>query len=376
MTSDSMPRVVLASFDRVPSAKGASQHILANAAALMPDHHVSLVSLGDTPTAKVHRHLPLHIEERNWLRRALAFQQRMHDIFARTPFDIYHVRSPWEGLAVPAGKPLIYEVNGLASIELPYHHAALHTRPTLVDRLRLHEDALIGRADLLVTPSAVTRAYLIDRGADPARVHLVPNRPTLEISTPPARADGPTRLVYIGTLTAWQGLWDLIKILPRLSDPVELTVATAARKLQRKALQRFARKAGVALTIIDAVPPEALGPLLQAHDIAVAPLTPCARNLVQGCMPIKLLDYMAAGLPILVPDMPVVRDVLGPEYPLYRRYSRSQMRLTLQRLIDDAQMRSDLVAIGHQRVTQFDPTVQRDALRAVYRRLTSANSAS
>lgn len=371
---------MLASFDRVPSAKGASQHILANAAALMPDHHVSLVSLGETPTPRVHRHLPVHIEERNWLRRALAFQRRMHQIFARTPFDIYHVRSPWEGLAVPAGKPLIYEVNGLASIELPYHHAALHTRPALVDRLRTLEDALIDRADHLVTPSTVTRAYLIDRGATPDRVHLVPNRPTLDLSSldegPTPRAAGPLRLIYIGTLTAWQGMWDLIKALSRLDAPVELTVATAARKTQRRALERQARRGNVTLHVIDAVPAPGLGKLLRAHDVAVAPLTPCARNLVQGCMPIKLLDYMAAGLPILAPDMPVVRDVLGPDYPLYRRYSRNHMRQSLQQLIDDAALRSSLRALGHRRVMCFAPSVQRDALRSVYDLLTSTSSAT
>lgn len=366
-----MKRVVLASFDTVPSPKGASQHILSNAAALMDDHHVSLVSLGRAPTAAVHRHLPVDIAERNWLQRALAFRERLLEVFARTPFDVYHVRSPWEGLTVPVGRPLIYEVNGLASVELPYHHPALHARPGLIDRLRHMEDALIDRADLLITPSPVTREYLISRGASADRIHEVPNRPTVAPAPPAPRAPGPIRLCYIGTLTAWQGLGDLLRALPRITTPVTLTVATGARRAQRKALDRLIRKARWPVSVIDAVPGERLGELLRAHDIGLAPLTPCARNLMQGCMPIKLLDYMAAGLPILAPDLPVVTAVLGPEYPVYRRYSRARLVEQLQALVDDADLRARMITLGLQRVEAFAPAVQRAALRAAYAALST-----
>ena len=70
-----MSRVVLASFDVVPSAKGASRHILRNAEILREaGHEVSLVTLGRGP-APGYRHRPIPIEEPNWLRRALAFRE-------------------------------------------------------------------------------------------------------------------------------------------------------------------------------------------------------------------------------------------------------------------------------------------------------------
>lgn len=370
-------RVVLASFDRVPSAKGASQHILANAEILMAEHHVSLVSLGAVQCHQVHRHLPLQIQETNWLRRALAFRAQLLDVFSTHVFDAYHVRSPWEGLAVPAGRPLIYEVNGLPSIELPYHYEALHTQPAVIAQLRHLEDALIDRADVLITPSAVTRGYLLDRGADAKTIALVPNRPSFApLDAPIPRRPGPLRLCYIGTLTAWQGLPDLFRALRPIERPFTLTIATAARKRERKLIERLARKAGVMTEIVDAVPAQALGAFLQQHDIGLAPLTPCARNLMQGCMPIKLLDYMAAGLPILAPNMPVVTDVLGANYPTYRRYSRRAATAMLDRLLSDAQWRKTLSAQGLQRVRRFSAAVQADALRAAYAPIVSANQAS
>ena len=41
-----------------------------------------------------------------------------------------------EGLAVPEGRPLLYEVNGLASIEMPYHY------PKMVEHLTFVQTAL------------------------------------------------------------------------------------------------------------------------------------------------------------------------------------------------------------------------------------------
>src|SRR5688572_30652146 len=94
-------RVLIASFDRVPAAKGASQHILRNAEILSKHFDVCLATLGTDPVAG-YRHRPVHIPERNWLLRGLEFNRRIAEIAERHTFDIYHVRSPFEGLGVPA----------------------------------------------------------------------------------------------------------------------------------------------------------------------------------------------------------------------------------------------------------------------------------
>ncbi|MEO1268978.1 MAG: glycosyltransferase, partial [Myxococcota bacterium] len=263
---------------------------------------------------------------------------------------------------------------------LPYHYSDLHTLPRLLDRLATMEDALIGRADRIITPSPVTREHLLDRGADPGRITLVPNSPSV---VPTARSlqprDARIRLCYIGTLTSWQGLYDAIKVMARLAHhPIHLTVATAARRSDRKALARFARKRGLSeqIAIVDPVPPSQLLTFLQQHDLGLAPLTPCARNLVQGCMPIKVLDYMAAGLPVLAPDMPAVQHIVGDNYPLYRRYSRGHMTDHLERLVTDPGLRETLSRQGLQRARHFGPQRQRDALLGVYRDLASTSSST
>ena len=49
---------------------------------------------------------------------------------------------------------------------------------------------------------------------------------------------------------------------------------------------------------------------LQGASISLAPLTECERNLVQGCCPIKIVESMAAGVPVVASNMPVTLELL------------------------------------------------------------------
>lgn len=367
-----MARVVLASFDRVPAPKGASAHILTNVALLAARHDVSLVSLGDAPVPGV-RHLPLALPEPNWLRRALVFHERLVRVFDENPADVYHVRSPWEGLAAPAGEPLVYEANGFMSVEAAYHFPRVPALPGLREKLRRLEDALLDRATLVVTPSEVTADHVEDRGVERARVRVVPNSPSTPIAAGPpaleARAPGPLRLVYLGTLSPWQGLEELLRALPRATAPFHLTILTGAPERRRRRLLRKAARLGLGdrVTVRPAVRPAELQAALREHDVGVVPLVPCERNLVQGCMPIKLLDLMAAGLPVLAPDLPVVRHVIGPDLPLYRRAAPDALLALLATLAADAPLRHALGQAGLERVrARFSPDAHRAALLDLY----------
>jgi len=362
-----LARVLVASFDRVPAPKGASQHILATVDALRAaGHRVSLVTLGESPIPGL-AHLPLRFSEPNWLRRAQAFSAEIEAICARRPLDVAHVRSPWEGLAVPPGLPLIYEVNGFASVEMTYHHPDLLRAPSLLERLRWMELATLDRADRVITPSVVTAGYLRDLGVGAERIHVVPNAPSFAPRAPTPSAGGPVRLVYHGTLTAWQGLAELLHRLPSLLDLAwVLDVYTGDRRT--KWLHRELRKRGLAerVTVHPPVFGEALGDALAAADIGLAPLTPCGRNLMQGCMPIKILDDMAAGLPVLAPDIPVVRRILGEEAPLYPAWSRTRCIASLRTWITEPRLRAEWATRNAERVRSFSKARQADALLEAY----------
>lgn len=363
-------RVVLASFDPVPAPKGASRHIQHNLHILSEDHDVSLVTLGERPLEGA-RHLVVDVQEPNWLRRAGLFHERVREIFARHAFDTYHVRTPLEGLAVPGGGDhrLLYEVNAFYSVELLHHHPQLVETPSVRRKFERMEDALLGRADLMLTPSPVTAQHVVDRGVSPDRVRVVPNAPSFAPLPAPAPSehDGPLRLVYIGTLASWQGIVEAVDVVARMTTPIELTILTHASRRGQRLLRRRLRKRDLEATFLAPLQGRALRDFLVTQDLALAPLTPCARNIVQGCMPIKLLDYMAAGLPVLASDLEVVTQILGEAHPLYRSYSRQSMQRLMETLLSDRQMRHELGAANLERVTRlFGADVSRRALLDAY----------
>lgn len=360
--------VILASFDLVPSGKGASEHILANAEALSSRYDVSLLTLGTEPL-EGYRHRPVHLAEPNWLLRGMEFGQRATQFFQNYEFDAYHVRSPWEGLAVPAQRKLVYEVNGLYSIETGYHHPPVLGYAPTRRKLRALETRLIERSTKLATPSPVTARYLQDLGVPAPRITVIPNAPRVADQPAERSQHDRLRLCYVGTLAPWQGIAELIRVLPRMEVPFELTIVSGAARRWRRWIAKHVRKQGLADRVIyrPSMSLDRLGPFLGTQDIGLAPLIPCERNLVQGCMPIKILDYAAAGLPILAPEMECVREVLGPDYHLYRRYGRSGMTEGLAAFMGSAELRREMAELGQRRVQDhFSRAHHQERLLALY----------
>src|SRR5690606_38465755 len=121
-------------------------------------------------------------------------------------------------------------------------------------------------------------------------------------------------VLYIGTLADWQGLDIVIKALPKILEqqPVKLQIIGRGRSRQRKMLAKQIRKLGLDEHVIvqPAVPHHEIPELIAQADLCVAPLSLNDRNVTQGACPIKVLEYMAAGRPLLASNMPIVRELV------------------------------------------------------------------
>lgn len=355
--------VLLAAFDTVPAPKGASAHVLRNHRILADaGRRVALLTLGDTPLPGL-RHVAVRPNGATWLERAVDFHARTADILSRNAFDVVHVRSPFEGLPVPVDTPVVYEVNALYSVEIPVHYPDLLSQPGFRERMRAAELLLLDRAAAVITPSPITALYLGDLGVP--EVRIVPNAPSIPRIQRPPRAPGPLRLAYIGTLAPWQGLHQALRCLARLTHlDWELHVRSASAK--GRWVEKMSAKLGISdrVHLAEPLPADALATFLASCDIGLAPLTPSERNVVQGCMPVKILDYMRAGLPVLAPDLPVCTELIG-DAPAYRAWSRQSLTAMLEHLLTTD--RETLGRANQLRVERlFSEDVQRDALLAVY----------
>ena len=392
-----MARVIYSAFDVVPSPKGASTHIRHFVGGLSAaGHEVLLV----TPAA------PGLAGEESWegarllrvgtpgggnfLARALEFGEEVaRRAETEGPFDVAHFRSVWCGLALLVARQrlgfvTVFEANSLPSVELPFHYPALRGLATL-EKLRRLERLVLAESDAIVCVSRVTREFLVGQGAPARRVEVIPNGvdPVLFAETPlPPRAEGePAQLLYVGTLADWQGLGVLVEALPRVLErrAARLRVVGRGRSRQRKELLRRLRRLGLVehVSLEPGRPHEEVPELLAGADVCLAPLGYNERNVVQGCCPIKVLEYLACGRPLVASNLPVVRELVRDEREalLVPPDAPDALAAALLRLLDDRALAERLARHGARRVrSRFTWQRARARLLAVYERLLAARS--
>lgn len=392
-------RIFYTAFDVVPGPKGASIHITHFVRGLVQaGHQVHLMTAGaeDLPTsdtyegAEVTRVPPG--EDMNFLARAVDFGKAvMAHLATAPPYDLVHFRSIWSGLHLAQarrqyGYRTLFEVNGLPSIELKYHYPELRNT-ALLTKMREQELATLALSDAVVCPANVTRAYLTSLGVPAERIHVIPNgfspadfQPT-PLPVPPPDSVPPDytpTLLYIGTLADWQGLEALIMALPlvREQHPARLRIVGRGRSRQRKLLHKRVLKLGLEayVSIEPAVPHSEVPALMAAADVCVAPLAMNDRNVIQGCCPIKVIEYMAAGRPLVAANLPVVRELVREDIDglLFAPGDKEDLARQIVRLLDDrtlaTRLATEAAAHAHAHLT-WDAARQR--LVELYARLES-----
>ncbi len=380
MSSPSGTGIVYASFDRFPAPKGAAVHIRAFVEALgaafggvdlLALREGSTASTGPLSLAEGVTYHPLEARGRDLVEQALSFRSHLAAWWRGRPrAAVVHVRSIFEGYPVARRKEaltdaLVFEVNGVPSIELKYHHPDVAEDAELLRKLVAQEDLCIARADLLVTPSEVTAEYLVkQRGADAGRVRVIPNGVDLDVfryAPPRAPESGrPVRLLYSGTMTSWQGVHHAIEAcrLLRREVPTVLTLVGPLRRHGRRALMDQCGDLLLegAVELLEPLPQAELARLHHQCDVVLVPLPVNDRNCVQGCCPLKLLEAMATGTPVVASNLPVVRTLAGPdEVMLIRPGSAKAIAEAVKALRADAALGPALSARARARVERDFP---------------------
>lgn len=323
-----MTNVLYTAFDIVPSPKGASTHILHNLRGLVNGNfNVHLITPNDgllppedTIEGATVTRIPQDLSQ-NFLARAVHFGKSVLAHLALNPgYDVVHFRNIWDGFHITQNKKkfgykTLFEVNGLPSIELKYHYPGMDS--DLLAKIKEQELATLHLSDAIICPSNVTRDYIASLGLNRKLVTVIPNGVSpsdFPITPLPIRDGREPVLLYIGTLADWQGLDIVIKALPKIleTQPVKLRIIGRGRSRQRKMLAKQIRKLGLEdhVLVQPAVPHHEIPELISQADICVAPLGLNDRNVTQGACPIKVLEYMAAGRPLLASNMPIVRELV------------------------------------------------------------------
>jgi glycosyltransferase involved in cell wall biosynthesis len=172
-------------------------------------------------------------------------------------------------------------------------------RPTLAAAL---EQWTLADADLVLAVSRPLAGYARERGA--RRVRVVPNAVDPARHLRAERRDGdPPVAVFAGSLRPWHGIDCLTEAWALLGDaaPELLVVGDGPGR-------SLLEGAGARVTgpVAHAVVPR----LLMRADLGLAPYAADAPDYFS---PLKLFEYLAAGLATIASDLPGVRDVVDEE---------------------------------------------------------------
>jgi len=230
------------------------------------------------------------------------------------PYDLVYERySLWGSSAMrwAAGTGIcgVLEINAPLPEE-QQRHRVLHDRRAADEVVR----GAVAAASAVIAVSHSVADWVAEvAGGDTRRkVHVVANAVDLDRFRPAARTPvaGPTCTIgFVGTLKAWHGLDTLAEAFLRLAalDPCYLLLVVGDGPA-RGVLEEPLAAAGLAsrTEFVGPTDPADVPALLHRVDIAVAPYPPDAGYF----SPLKLYEYLAAGLPVIASDVGQISEVL------------------------------------------------------------------
>lgn len=177
-------------------------------------------------------------------------------------------------------------------------------------------------------------------------------------------------LAFTGRLVPHKGVEALLRALPMLPEDVALLVIGRGPTLPN--LTSVARRLGVEdrVRFCPNVSDADLPRFLRAADLFVFP----SQNRLEG-FGLAVAEAMAAGLPVIIADMPGVREVIEPgvEGLLVEPLIPSDIADKVRTLLDDPAQRARMGAAARQRAEQrFGVRVVAAQLLSVYRSLLAA----
>jgi glycosyltransferase involved in cell wall biosynthesis len=220
------------------------------------------------------------------------------------------------------GDSLVYD-----SHEIFLESGTNATRPRLLKALLARSERRWTRSAVALVTVNKSLAAELGRRLRPKRtvvVHNAPDRwdppsprPDLIRTATGIPADEPIAL-YHGGFSAHRGLEQLAMAI--LEPGMERVHAVyLGYGSQRPMLDAMARddRYGARLHVLDAVPPEELGPWVASADVGVMVIQPSTLNH-RLSTPNKLFESLAAGLPVVASDFPEMSDIIlaDPDGPL------------------------------------------------------------
>jgi glycosyltransferase involved in cell wall biosynthesis len=253
------------------------------------------------------------------LRRALghlfanaATERALAELLAEWQPDVVYERYSPFGVAGAVvarrcGVPHVLEVNSPLAWEGKEYRGQ-----ALTDAAEWLEEVAFASTLCIVAVSRELRDILASSGVDAAKIAVVPNGVDVDFFSPDGEVcrdglEGKVTVGFVGNLRPWHGVEMLADAFREVARDPSFHLLVVGDGPLSKRVAELAEELPGRVTHLGAVPHTEVPKLLRAMDIAVAPYLPLDRFYYS---PLKVLEYMASGRPIVASRIGQIGELL------------------------------------------------------------------
>ena len=247
---------------------------------------------------------------------AASLESALDDLVGTGGIDVVLERysldcGPTRRASARAGIPLVLEVNAPLVLEAQRWRGLGD-----IDRHLATEAETFRNADAVIVVSSALGDYVRGRAPD-VPVRRIPNGADVEriAAAEPAMLDIPAGSVVIGftgSMKPWHGVLELLDSFEEISprQPEATLVLAGSGPAEAHVRERVSGSATLrsSVKILGAVAHHDIPSILAAFDIGVAPYLPTADFYFS---PLKIVEYLAAGLPVVFPQLGDLPELVG-----------------------------------------------------------------
>ena len=233
-----------------------------------------------------------------------AASASVSDMVRAGGYDLVYERySLFSTVIAECGVPGILEVNAPLIDEQRTHRVLVDEQAA---DAALQEQVQAALATICV--SDPVRDWVIAR-TEGTRVFTVPNGVNVHRITPQPESPGAPVVTFVGTLKPWHGVDVLLRARAHAHKDWQLRIIGDGP--MRAELDDLARSLGIDVDFRGAMAPDAIPQHMAGTAIGVAPYPAMDTDSDQYFSPLKVYEYMAAGLPVVASRGGQLPEIMG-----------------------------------------------------------------